>query len=144
MRWQRLAVVLSLANLVLLAFTIAGLRPVAAETGTQVLRGRTLELVDDRGRVRADIKVLPADPNVTMPDKSKGYPESVLLRLIDSQGGANVKLSATEDGAGLVLGGDSAYVQILSRGGSPFVKIVSKDGSERIVDTRPPDATGRK
>ena len=65
---------------------------------------RALELIDDRGRVRAELKVFPALPTVKMPDGTIGYPESVMLRLIDSKGGPNVKLSASEDGSGLVLG----------------------------------------
>jgi hypothetical protein len=140
MRWQRLTVILGLSNLVLLALAVV--RPLVADTAPPVLRGRALELVDERGRVRAEIKVLPADPNVTMPDGSKGYPETVLLRLIDSEGGPNVKLASTEDGAGLVLGGDSAYVQILSRASTPFIKIVSKDGG-RTIDAKQMGSGGR-
>jgi len=48
-----------------------------------VLKARRLEIVDERSRVRAEIKVLPPDPNVRMPDGTTGYPETVLLRLID-------------------------------------------------------------
>ena len=45
-----------------------------------------------------------------------------------------MKLVATEDGSGLVLGGESAsYVQVLARGGSPFLKIVTSDGREQVV-----------
>ena len=98
---------------------------------------RALELVDDRGRVRAEIKVLPAQPALKMPDGTVGYPETVQLRLIDSKGGPNVKLVATEDGSGLVLGGESAYVQILARGGTPFLKVVNKDGRQRTINADP-------
>ena len=60
--------------------------------------------------------------------------EAVLLRLINSQNGPDVKLTSTEDGAGLALGGDSGYVQILSRGANPpFIKIVNKDGREQTI-----------
>ena len=83
-----------------------------------VLRGRALEIVDDAGRVRASIAILPADPNVRMPDGTTGYPETVLLRLINSKGRPNIKIAATERGAGQVLGGESdpTYVQILAEG----------------------------
>ncbi len=83
--------------------------------------------------MRAEIKVLPADPKVKMPDGTTGYPETVLLRLIDSEGGPNVKLAATEDGSGLSLGGEKGYVQILSRGANPVVKLVNKDGREQLI-----------
>jgi hypothetical protein len=101
--------------------------------------GRALEIVDDHGRVRAEIKVLPAQPTVKMPDGTTGYPESVLLRLLDSQNGPHVKLSATEDGSGLALGGQTGtrgYTQLLSRGPrGPFIKIVANDGKEQTIKT---------
>ena len=78
---------------------------IAANQIAPVLRGRELQLVDAGGRVRAEIKVLPPDPAVKMPDGTTGYPETVLLRLIDSQGRPNVNISATEDGSGMSLGG---------------------------------------
>ena len=59
-----------------------------------------------------------------------------ILRLIDSEGGPNVKLSATEDGSGLVLGGNAGYVQMLSRYASPTVRIVNKDGREAVMDAK--------
>jgi hypothetical protein len=133
MRWQRLGFVLTVFNLVLLVFLVSPLRPLVAQEAPAVLRGRALELVDDHGRVRAEIKVLPAEPNLKMPDGTVGYPETVLLRLVDSKGGPNVKLAATEDGSGLVLGGEDGYVQILSRGPKNLVKIVKKDGREQTV-----------
>jgi hypothetical protein len=106
----------------------------AAAAVAPILRARAFELVDDGGRVRAEIKVAPAQPDLKMPDGTVGYPEAVLLRLITSKGGPNVKLVTTEDGAGLVIGGESGYVQVLSRGAeAPFVKIVGKDGRERVV-----------
>jgi hypothetical protein len=131
--WQRLAVILTVLNAVLLIFLVGQVRPVSAADVAPVLRGRALELVDDQGRVRAEIKVRPAEPDFKMPDGTTGYPETVLLRLIDSKGSPHVKLAATEDGSGLVLGGESAYVQILSRGASPFLKIINKDGREQVI-----------
>jgi hypothetical protein len=69
-----------------------------------------------------------------MPDGSTQYPETVLLRLINSKNGPDVKLATTEDGAGLSLSGDSGYVQILSRGvNPPFIKIVNKDGQQQVM-----------
>jgi hypothetical protein len=132
MRWQRLAVALIAINVVLVVVVLSQFRPVAAKE-TDVLRGRALELVDDHGRVRAEIKVLPAEPNLRMPDGSVGYPETVQLRLIDSEGGPNVKLAATEDGSGMVLGGEDGYIQVLSRGTKNIIKIARKDGREQTI-----------
>jgi len=135
MKIQRFALALTLLNLALLVFLVVEHRKAEAQNVAPVLRGRELQLVDDQGRVRADLKVYPADPKVKMPDGTTGYPEAVMLRLYSSQGRPNIKLATTEDGSGLVLGGEAnpTYVQILSRGGSPFVKIVNKDGREQVI-----------
>src|SRR6266851_4490678 len=122
MKTQQLLVALTVANAAMLVFSLTQPHSTAAQDVAPVIRGRALEIVDDHGRVRAEIKVLPAQPTFKMPDGTTGYPETVQLRLISSHGGPHVKLGATEDGSGLVLGGESAYVQILSRGTNPFVK----------------------
>jgi len=136
MGWRRIALVLAGLNVVLMLLVLASVRPLAANEHVSpgVLRGSALELVDERGRVRAEIKVLPADPTAKMPDGTEGYPASVLLRLIDSKGSPHVKLAASEDGSGLVLGGEKGYVQILSRGTNPHVKIVNGVGQERTLE----------
>ena len=133
MKLQRFTVVLTALNLLILLVLLAQLRPVTAQGIAPVLRGRALEIVDGQGRVRAEIKVLPANPTVKMPDGTVGYPETVLLRLIDAKGGPNVKLSALEDGSGLSLGADQGYTQLLSRGQKPFIKIVAADGREKLI-----------
>ena len=117
----------------LLAFGLAQPRPAVAQGVASVLCARALEIVDDQGRVRAEIKVLPAQPTLKMPDGTMGYPEAVQLRLISSQNNPHVKLVTTEDGSGLVLGGEKGYTQLLSRGTDPFIEIVTKDGRERTI-----------
>jgi hypothetical protein len=69
-----------------------------------------------------------------MPDGSTGYPETVLLRLIDSKGAPNVKIAATEDGSGISLGGeaDPTHIQILARGTNTSLKLVNANGKERV------------
>ena len=119
--------------LMLLAFGLAQLRPAAAQGVAPVLRARALEIVDDQGRVRAEIKVLPAQPTLKMPDGTTGYPEAVQLRLISSENRPHVKLVTTEDGSGLVLGGENGHTQLLSRGTDPLIKIVTKDGREHTI-----------
>ena len=138
MKNQRLLVVLTVLNILLLGFSLAQTRVILAEGQgiAPVLRGRALEVVDDRGRVRASITVIPADPDFKMPDGTRGYPETVLLRLITSKGRPNVKLSATERGAGLGLGGESdpTYVQILAEGSGTSLKLTNKDGREQLIE----------
>jgi hypothetical protein len=138
MTTQRFAFALTGLNLVLLLVILTSqTRPLAADSGVvPLLRAHALQIVDDQGRVRASLAVLPADPAVKMPDGSTGYPETVLLRLITSAGRPNVKVAATEDGAGLVLGGDSdpTYVQILARGLRTSLKLSNKDGRVHMVE----------
>ena len=127
MKAQRLVLIaLTLGNVFLLTLTV--FRPGAAEAQgvTPVLRGRGLEIVDDRGRVRASITVFPATP---------GYPETVLLRLHTSDGRPNVKIAATEDGSALVLGGrsDPTFIQALARGAKTSVKLKNKSGRQRVI-----------
>lgn len=135
MKIQRLLIVLTVVNFVLLVFSLAQPRAVVARGVAPVLRGRALEIVDDRGRVRASIAVYPADPKVKMPDGTTGYPETVLLRLITSKGRPNVKIAATERGSGTALGGESdpTYVQILAEGASTSLKLVNKDGRQQVI-----------
>jgi hypothetical protein len=132
---QRVLIALTVVNVALLIFSIARPGRVGAQGIVPVLRGRALEIVDNRGRVRASITVFPADPTVKMPDGTIGYPETVLFRLINSQGGPNVKIAAKERGAALVLGGESdpTYVQILAEGSSTLLKLTNKDGREQLI-----------
>ncbi len=135
MNTQRLLIALTVVNVASLAISLARPGAAGAEGVAPVLRGRALEIVDDRGRVRASITVFPADPTVKMPDGTTGYPETVLLRLINSKGGPNVKLAASEDGAGLVLGGESnpTHVQVLARGATTSLKLSNKDGQMKVI-----------
>jgi hypothetical protein len=135
MKSQRLFIVgLVIVNLGLIGHQFAQGKSDQSKDIVPIVRARAFEIVDERGRVRAEIKVLPAQPDFKMPDGTTGYPETVQLRLISSQGAPNVKLGTTEDGAGLVTGGEAGYVQVLSRGTNvPFVKIVTKDGREKLM-----------
>src|SRR5438067_11417312 len=135
MNTQRLLVVLTAVNLGILSYQLVRPRPGLAATldVPAVLRGRALEIVDERGRIRASLSVLPEDPKVKW--KGQPYPETVLLRLITADGRPNVKLGATKRGGGLVVGGDAdpTYVQVLAEGGESTVKLINKDGVERLI-----------
>jgi len=136
MKTQPLLIVLTAANLSLLVYQFALPRPSLAATADVpgVLRGRALEIVDDRGKVRASLSVIAEDPKVLW--KGKPYPETVLLRLITADGSPHVKLGASRMGAGLVLGGElnPTYVQVLAEGGETSVKLVNKKGRERVIN----------
>jgi len=85
MKAQTIVTVLTVVNSAFLVSSLARPHPVAAESIAPVLRGRALEIVDDQGRVRSTLSVLPADPNYKMPDGTTGFPETVLFRLISSK-----------------------------------------------------------
>jgi hypothetical protein len=127
MKAQRLVLIaLTLGNVFLLTITVFRASAAEAQDVAPMLRGRGLEIVDDRGRVRASISVFPATP---------GFPETVLLRLTTSDGRPNVKIAATEDGSALVLGGqsDPTFIQALARGTKTSVKLKNKNGRQRVI-----------
>jgi len=135
MKSQKPLIILTVVNLGLLGYQ--AVQPHLATASTPdvpaVLRGRALEIVDERGKVRASLAVLPEDPKVMW--KGKPYPETVLLRLISPEGRPNVKLGASQTGAGLVIGGESnpTYIQVLAEGGESTLKMINKDGTERLI-----------
>ena len=136
MKAHRPLFALTALNVVLLAVSLAQSGTlVMAQGAAPVLRGRALEIVDDGGRVRASIAILPADPNVRMPDGTTGYPETVLLRLVNSKGRPNVKIAATETGSGQVLGGnaDPTYIQLLADGSGTTLKLSNQDGRVQVL-----------
>ena len=134
MKPNRVLLVLLLLNLGILTLQIVRGQTNDQQSAASVVRCRALELVDEQGRIRAELKLSPAQPNLKMPDGSVSYPETVLLRLINSHNMPHVKITASEDGAGMVLSGEGGHVQILSRGAKPFVKIVDKDGREESLN----------
>jgi hypothetical protein len=133
MKTNHVLLVLLLLNLGIITVQIVKAQSNSLQNTEPVVRCRALELVDDQGRIRAELRIMPAQPNLKMPDGVVGYPETVLLRLINSHNMPHVKLSASEDGAGMVLGGDGGHVQILSRGEKAFVKAVDNGGREQVL-----------
>src|SRR4051794_23704103 len=133
MKLQHILVILTLANLGLLAFLLTRVR--ADNTGAlPVLRGSALEIVDEHGKVRAELRVFPADPKHKLPNGDP-YPETVLLRLIDPNGRPSVKLATDVRGGGLYLGGaeDPTMVQLGADGAEARLKLVNKDRTEKVI-----------
>jgi hypothetical protein len=128
MNARRVLIAVTALNLALFAFSLYQSTVAQAQGVAPVLRGRALEIVDERGRVRASIQVFPEDP------KTK-YPETVLLRLSTSQGAPNVKLAATEIGAAQVLGGESdpTHIQLLAERGATSITLKNKDAREYVI-----------
>jgi len=130
---QRLAVVLTLVNVVLLVFTLTAMRPAAAQSVPDVLRGRAFELVDELGRVRASLSVIPAGSSA----QGDRYPETVLLRLITERGRPSVKIGASEEAAGLSFAGPTntrdTYVILEAKGTASSLKLKNENGQEHVV-----------
>ena len=135
MKTQRLLYVLTAVNLVLLAFLLARIRSVEAGADAAVLRGSGLEIVDDQGRVRASIKMHPANDTFKMPDGTTGYPETVIFRLITSDGKPRVKLSTSAQGSGLMLLGDSDTTHTILQAdrAKTSLKLRNDETTERVI-----------
>jgi len=133
MKIQRLLILLTLVNLVLLIVTIAQMRPATAQTVAPMLRGRGLQIVDERGKVRASIQVLPASTQAN----GELSAETVLLRLITEKGRPSVKIASSEQSAGLALVGPSntqnTYVQLGAKGTISSLTLKNEDGREQII-----------
>lgn len=135
MNTQRFLIALTVVNIALLMFSLAQQGTAASQDTVPVLRGRALEIVDERGKVRASITVFPADPAYKMPDGTTGYPETVLFRLISPQGRPNVKIEATEFGGGAGFGGedDPTYAALSARGTSASLKLTDQNGRQQLI-----------
>jgi hypothetical protein len=134
MKAQRIATAITIINLVILTLVFTQLRPAQAQQNpvAPVLRAHSLEIVDKSGKTRASITI---QPPVTVAGKK--YPETVLLRLIASNGKPMVKLGGTETGSGLTLI-DGSDEGLLLRGDNEdtYIKI-TQNGKERVISTRP-------
>ena len=129
----RFVLALTLVNLVLVVVSLLSrIESAAADNVAPTLRGRALQIVDDQGRVRASIQIAPP---TTFQPTGKHYPESVILRLIDANGRPEVKIAASEEGAGLSFVGDSdaTQVQLLAAGSESSLKLTNRDGQQQVV-----------
>ena len=134
MKAQRFLIVLTVLNLILLSFLLLTRTPPAlAYTGADVLRGSALEIVDGRGRVRASIKVQPAE---TFEPTGRKYPETVVLRLIDQHGRPEVKIVASVDGGGLSLVGeaDAVRAQLHADRAESSLRLTNSARRERLIE----------
>lgn len=127
MKMQRFATALTLINLVLLLL-IARAGNTTTQEVTATLRGRELELVDERGQIRSRLNV-----------ESSG---EVVLRLLDQNGTIRVKLGAGEDGSGLLLADEETEpgVHIIARRAgtserptTTSITLRGAEGQERVI-----------
>lgn len=134
MRTTALLVVFTLVNAAFWSRAVArGDPPAAGADG--VLRGRGLEIVDDRGRLRMQVVIAPGDPAFPMPDGTKGYPETVILRLATADGKPRVKLTTSATGSGLMLLGDSdaTYTILDAKGAKTTLRLRDDASKEKVL-----------
>jgi hypothetical protein len=133
MRTERFLIGLSVINLFLLIFLLFPTEKALANTQIGVLRGRGLEIVDGRGRVRASIRVQPAE---TFKPTGRKYPETVVFRLIDQNGRPEVKIVASVEGGGLSFVGnsDATQVQLRAEQAESFLRLTNEAGKRAMLE----------
>lgn len=132
MKIQRIAIALTVINLVIMIILLTKMNTATAQKHQPklpVLRGSGLEIVDSLGRIRASISF-----HAAVEKDGATYPSGILLRLIDSLGQPSVKIGAAEDGPGISLSNESqGYIQILAKENDEFIKIKSTGGKEQLM-----------
>ncbi|MCI0707883.1 MAG: hypothetical protein L0Y80_10595 [Ignavibacteriae bacterium] len=121
MKNNRIAFTITLINLVVLSVMLFQGSSSTMKPG-QVVRARLFEVVDEKGTVRAQIKV-------------ESNPDAVVLRLRDANGNVRVKLGADSDGSGMVLANGSTEpgVHILSKDDNVKLALTDKNGRQRLI-----------
>ncbi len=121
MNFQRVAIVFSVLNLLLLLSLLTFVPSTAQQSITPIVRTQAFELVDESGKIRAQINV------------EKGG--EVVFRLRDSKGNIRAKFGAKENGSGLILMDDrtDATVQIRAIESGASITLIDREGRERAV-----------
>lgn len=128
LKLQPFLLALTVINLGMFGYVVSQQGAVAAPGDDGILRGKGLQIVDDSGKVRASISIMPSEK---LRDGST-YPETVLLRLITPDGRPSVKLAAMTTGSGFSFtdGKGLSYVQLLAENDDPKINIVDKAGNK--------------
>jgi hypothetical protein len=126
-RGERLCVLLSVLNVILLGAVLAERTVVDASQDAPILRGRGLELVDGAGRTRAQFTIEPDGEGV--------------FRIRDAAGTIRVKLGAGPNGSGLLLLDETTEpgVHLIARrastsgGTTTSISLSGGDGKRRLI-----------
>jgi hypothetical protein len=118
---RRLFIGLTGVNAVLVVALFAHSHRASAASDQGTVRARAIELVDERGQVRAQLNV-----------ETDG---EVVFRLRDSKGEIRVKLGAGDDGSGLLLldGSTEPRIHMLAKSSGSSVTLTSKGGQQRVI-----------
>ena len=87
-----------------------------------IVRVRAIQLIDDRGQVRARLNVEPGG--------------EVVFRLLDEEGTIRVKLGASEDGSRLLLLNDLTElgVHLLTDQNGSQITLSGRDGTQQVIE----------
>ena len=122
MKTNRRAIVLTVINFVLLIVVLAQSRLIATQSIPQVIRVRAFELIDENGRVRAQLNV-----------ESNG---EVVFRLRDEKETIRVKIGASEEGSGLLLANNLTEpgVHMLADQNGSSLTLIEEGGGKRVIE----------
>ena len=121
MKFQRIAIVLSVFNLLFLVYLVAGFSSSAQPAIAPVVRARLIELIDDKGKVRASLSV-----------EKTGEAE---FRLRDKTGAIRAKFGAGDTGSAFILMDErtEATVQINANEKGGGISLFSRDGKRNDI-----------
>ena len=119
---QRMTTALAVVNALVLVGLLSQRSAVSAQNLPDVVRARTWELVDGGGQTRASMEVAPGG--------------DVVLRLRDRTGTIRVKLSAGENGSGLLLLDNSTEpgVQLDAGVSGSSLKLTNRNGRQTVIE----------
>ena len=103
----------------MLALSFMHPKRVQADDVEPGIRARVLQIVDEQGRVRAELKVSP--PVISQDNNVAVYPEATELRLLDTKGTIVAGFSGTEDGGEIAIRGKYGTVHLNTRQPPPLV-----------------------
>src|SRR5688500_2783491 len=112
MKGRRLLVVMTTINTAVLAVLLIRSASLLAASDPETVRAKAIELVDQQGRVRAQLNV---EPN-----------GEAVFRLRDAKGEIRVKLGADGEGSGFIL---------LDGATEPRIRMLAKDGGTSMTLT---------
>jgi len=121
MKNTRVAIAFSTINLLLMALLLAQVPSSAQQSVSPVIRTRAFELVDENGKVRAQMNI-----------EQTG---EVVFRLRDAKGTIRTKFSANETGSGLSMMDDrtEATVQVRANEAGGNITLIDRAGKSRVV-----------
>jgi hypothetical protein len=121
MKFQRIAIVLSVLNILVLVFVLSEVRSSADPAVSPIVRTRAIELIDEGGNVRAQLDV-----------EKTG---EVVFRLRDEKGTIRAKFGAGKDGSGLSMMDDrtEATVQIRANKDGGGILLFDRDGRQNVL-----------